>query len=180
MDRYDRNPAHFDHGSTSRSRPAARNRSHEHRLRRPVNKAWSGYGRVSFRVFAHGLAVSSYASDVMFMIIRNYCKPRIIERSTFPPILFATATSQRRMTFSHLARGISDTGQSVLRRPETKPSCCTIERDYRRQLRTLSGSPIVDRPPQPGVAGCADSSRKPSAAVPRMDRKPSESFLRAW
>ena len=53
------------------------------RLRRPVNKAWSGYGRVSFRVFARGLAVSSYARDVMFVIIQDYCKPRFIELPTF-------------------------------------------------------------------------------------------------
>ena len=83
MDRYDRNQARFDHGSTSRPRPAARNSSHEHRLRRPVNRVWSGYGRVSPRVFAHGLVVSSHARYVMFMIVYDYGKPRFIERSTF-------------------------------------------------------------------------------------------------
>ena len=67
----------------SRPRPAARNCSHEHHRRRPVNKAWSGYGRVSLRVFAHGLVVSSHARYVIFMIVYDYSKPRFIERSTF-------------------------------------------------------------------------------------------------
>ena len=83
MGTYDLNLARFDHGSSSRPRPAARNSSHEHRLRRPVNKVWSGYGRVSLRVFAHGLVVSSHARYVMFMIVYDYSKPRFIERSTF-------------------------------------------------------------------------------------------------
>ena len=83
MNRYDRDPAQFDLRSSSRPRPVARNRSHEHRLRRPVNKVWSGYGRVSLRVFARGLAVSSYARDVMFIIIYDYSGPRFIEWRTF-------------------------------------------------------------------------------------------------
>ena len=113
MDRYDRNQARFDHGSTSRPRPAARNSSHEHRLRRPVNKAWSGYGRVSPRVFAHGLVVSSHARYVMFMIVYDYGKPRFIERSTFHyyflPLLEVIA---ERLLATCLSRTVTPDGAS--------------------------------------------------------------------
>ena len=51
--------------------------------KRPVNKAWSGYGRVSLRVFARGLAVSSHARYVISVIVYDYCKPRFIERLIF-------------------------------------------------------------------------------------------------
>ena len=76
------------HGSTSRPRPAARNCSHEHRPRRPVNKVWSGYGRVSLRVFARGLVVSSYARYVMFMIVCDYGKTQFIEWLTFHKYIY--------------------------------------------------------------------------------------------
>ena len=113
MDRYDPNPGHFDHGSTSRPRPAARNSSHEHRVRRPVNGVWSGYGRVSPRVFAHGLVVSSHARYVMFMIVYDYSKPRFIERSTFHyyflPLLEVIA---ERLLATCLSRTVTPDGAS--------------------------------------------------------------------
>ena len=83
MDTYDLKLARFDLSSTFCAHPVAQNSSCEHRRRRPVNGVWSGYGRVSPHVFARGLAVSSYARYVMFMIVYDYGKPRFIEWLTF-------------------------------------------------------------------------------------------------
>ena len=113
MDTYDLKLARFDLSSTFCAHPVAQNSSHEHRLRRPVNRVWSGYGRVSLRVFAHGLVVSSHARYVMFMIVYDYGKPRFIERSTFHyyflPLLEVIA---ERLLATCLSRTVTPDGAS--------------------------------------------------------------------
>ena len=113
MDTYDLKLARFDLSSTFCAHPVAQNSSCEHRRRRPVNGVWSGYGRVSRRMFASGLSVSSYARYVMFMIIYGYGKPRFIEWSTFHyyflPLLEVIA---ERLLATCLSRTVTPDGAS--------------------------------------------------------------------
>ena len=143
MDTYDLKLARFDLSSTFCAHPVAQNSSCEHRRRRPVNGVWSGYGRVSRRMFASGLSVSSYARYVMFMIIYGYGKPRFIEWSTFHyyflPLLEVIA---ERLLATCRSRTVTPDGAShgeQLPHPAAVPSSTitTITSAHSERLRSL-------------------------------------------